>query len=102
MLLASLLNIVVVFVFTTRGILMTAMHIALLAALLAALVVLMLVYLVAVDSIKISVSRHFGFQVALGIGLPFRQQLVRDARGSSGSEREFLSRRLPCQHVPGI
>ncbi len=57
MLLASLLDIVVVFVFTTRGIFMTAMHIALLAA----LVVLVLVYLVAVDSINIRVFRHFGF-----------------------------------------
>ena len=57
MLIASLLDIVVVFVFATRGILMSAIPIGLVAG----LVALVLVYLVAVDSIKIRVFRHFGF-----------------------------------------
>ena len=67
MLIASLLDIVIVFVFATRGILMTAISIGLVVG----LVALVLVYLVAVDSIKIRVFRYFGFQVALGIRLTF-------------------------------
>ena len=57
MLLASLLDIVVVFVFATRGILMTAIPIGLVTG----LVALVLVYLFAVDFIKIRVFKYFGF-----------------------------------------
>jgi H+-transporting ATPase len=57
MLIASLLDIVVVFIFATKGIFMTAIPVELVAG----LVALVLVYLIAVDFIKIRVFKHFGF-----------------------------------------
>jgi H+-transporting ATPase len=57
MLIASLLDIVVVIIFATKGILMTAIPVELVAG----LVALVMVYLIAVDFIKIRVFKHFGF-----------------------------------------
>ena len=57
LLLASLLDIVVVGILSTQGILMSAIPLWLVSG----LTVLVLVYLIAVDFIKIRVFRHFGF-----------------------------------------
>lgn len=57
LLLASLLDIVVVGILSTRGILMSAIPLWLVSG----LTVLVLVYLIVVDFIKIRVFRHFGF-----------------------------------------
>jgi H+-transporting ATPase len=57
LMLATLLDILVVGVLATRGILMAAVPLGLIAGLLA----LVLAYLVVMDLIKIRVFRHFGF-----------------------------------------